>query len=796
MAKLIENQIQISVRNMVEFLLRSGDIDNRRKGRKDVDAMAAGARIHRKIQGRMGGGYQAEVALKHEFPVEEVVIVLDGRADGIFRKDDIPFIDEIKGVYWDIWKLAEPVPVHRAQALCYAHMYLLDHPEEERIGIQLTYVDIETEEVRRFEEVLTREETEQYVGGLLTAYGNWGMFLYEHRQKRNKTLKELEFPFAYRPGQKELAANAFRTFSKKKKLFIQAPTGIGKTMAVLYPAVRALGEQLGEKVFYLTAKTITRTVANEAATLLQERGAGISAITFTAKEKLCPMAEEGKPGKCNPEDCPYAKGHYDRVNEAVFDYIHQFETAGREELLTWAEKYQVCPHELSLDLSLWFDVIICDYNYVFDPNVQLKRYFQETAEDRYLFLIDEAHNLPERAREMYSAAIYKEEFLAAARLVKPFSPKLERLLKRCNKLMLELKRECETYTELDNINHMLPALTAVYAEMEHFMEEFRVMDDEEEFGNLYLNLRHFINMSELMDDSYVIYTEHLSRESFMLKLYCVNPAKNLADILERGASVFFSATLLPVNYYKELLCGNTEEYAIYVPSPFDREKRFLAVGQDVSSRYKRRSEKEYERILDYILAAARSKKGNYLVFFPSYQFMNAVYDCYLGRCLGREEGSDVEIAVQTMGMTEKDREDFLGAFEEEKEKTFAAFCVMGGIFSEGIDLVGEKLIGVLVVGTGLPQVCTEREILKKWYDGHGHDGFAYAYRYPGMNKVLQAAGRVIRTDTDEGIILLLDDRFTYSEYRRLFPREWDDCRNIRYPELGQRLAAFWEKERK
>ena len=793
MTKLEENRIRISVRNLVEFLLRSGDIDSRRKGKRDLDAMAAGAKMHRKIQARMGADYEAEVLLRTEFETEEIVIGLEGRADGLFTKDGILTVDEIKGVYWDLDSLEEPVPVHRAQAMCYAWMAAEREQLTGKVGIQLTYCHLETEKIRRFSEVVEVSEAEGFVRGLLEEYSRWGLFLYRHRLERNASARELEFPFPYRPGQRELAVSVYRTIQRGKTLYVQAPTGTGKTMSVLFPAVKALGEGLGDKIFYLTAKTITRTVAEEAMEILRKKGLRASSVTFTAREKLCPLVRAGGQAECNPEACPCAKGHYDRVNEAVFDYICRNERAGREEIERWAEAYRVCPHEFLLDLSDWVDVVICDYNYVFDPNVQLKRYFGEGPAGDYLFLVDEAHNLAERAREMYSAAVYKEEFLAAARLVRPYSPGLERKLKRCNRLLLEMKRESDGAVVRKSVDQFALALTGAFSEMEQFQEEFRVMDGNETYSSLYLSIRHFLNMYDRLDDSYCIYSEQVSRESFMLKLLCVNPAANLSLCLEKGVStIFFSATLLPVQYYKEVLSGNQEEYAVYVPSPFDASRRLLAVGRDVSSRYKRRNSREYWKILNYILTAARARKGNYLVYFPSYAYMNEVYSLY--QTMGEQQ--DVEIAVQSGNMKEDDREAFLEKFREKRERSLAAFCVMGGIFSEGIDLKGEQLIGVLIVGTGLAQICTERENLKTWYEDRGKDGFAYAYRYPGMNKVLQAAGRVIRTDTDEGIILLLDDRFLYGEYRRLFPREWSECHVTNYGNLSELLDTFWQKRRK
>ncbi len=793
MAKLEENRIRISVRNMVEFLLRSGDIDSRRRGKKELEAMAAGARIHRKLQKQMGAGYRAEVSLKCSFPTEDIVIQLEGRADGLFELDGVPAVDEIKGVFWDIDSLEAPLPVHRAQAMCYAWMALESGALEDmgEAALRLTYCSLETEEVRYFTEVLKTEEIRAYVTELLEQYGRWGHFLYEHRQRRNRSISSLEFPFPYRPGQRDLAVSVYRAAARGKNLFVQAPTGIGKTMSVLFPSVKAVGEGLGDKIFYLTAKTVTRTVAEEAMEILRGKGLFASSVTFTAKEKTCPMAEEGERPRCRPDLCPRARGHFDRINGAVFDYITSHDQARREDILEWAERFQVCPHELTLDLSDWMDVIICDYNYVFDPNVQLRRYFSEGTGGEYLFLVDEAHNLVERARQMYSASLYKEDFLKVRGLVKPYSPRLEKRLSRCNKLLLEMKRESDGPMVRDNISLFVSALLSAFGEMEKFLEDHRVLDDNEDFGNLYLGIRHFLAMYERMDASYRIYTEPVGRESFLLRLFCASPASSLASCLEKGVSaVFFSATLLPVRYYKELLCGNKDEYAVYVPSPFDPAKRLLAVGRDVSSLLRRRGRREYERIAGYILTAAAAKKGNYLVYFPSYAYMNAVWDIL------KETDTDVEFELQSSRMTEEEKERFLDRFGENRDRSLVGLCVMGGVFSEGIDLKGERLIGVLVVGTGLAQVCTEREILKGWFEDQGKDGFAYAYRYPGMNRVLQAAGRVIRTDTDEGVILLLDERFLYSEYQRMFPREWADLSVTNYKNLPEILKSFWENGRK
>ena len=775
--------IRISVRNLVEFILRSGDLDSTR-GSMDKEAMLKGSRIHRKIQKQMGSGYRPEVSLKKETEYEDLIILVEGRADGIFSEQEETYIDEIKGIYGKLEHLEEPVPVHRAQAMCYAWIQA-DKEELEEIGIQMTYANLDTEEIRRFRETISRKTLERWYQNLLDEYHKWVSYQNAWRVKRNASMEHLEFPFPYRDGQRKMVSSVYHTISAGRQIFIQAPTGIGKTMSTVFPAVRAMGEGKGETLFYLTAKTITRTVAEEAFTILQKNGLLFKVITITAKEKLC-FCEKTE---CNPSSCPYARGHFDRVNDAVYELWTQEQVYDRETLKAHAEKWQVCPFEMCLDLAIWADGIICDYNYVFDPNVHLKRFFGENVSGKYIFLIDEAHNLVERGREMYSAAICKEDILEIKKLVKPYSPALARALERTNRQLLELKKECTGYCEMEYPAGISLSLMTVQGELDKLLEEPPNKEVVDGILDFYFCVRDFLNISELLDDNYVVYTEQGEDGKFRLKLFCVNPAGNLEGYLNKGIStVFFSATLLPMNYYRGLLSTRNDDYGIYVPSPFDRKKRCILTASDVSSRYTRRNYEEYHRIAEYIARMVWQKQGNYMVFFPSYKMMEDVYQVY-----EQEFSVDwVTCILQTPSMNEKDREMFLEEFHE-KDRTLLGFCIMGGIFSEGIDLMGDRLIGAVIVGTGLPQMGTEREILRAYYDKRGENGFDYAYRYPGMNKVLQSAGRVIRTKKDRGVILLLDERFCSWEYRNLFPREWAEHQICTRQNVAELLENFWKK---
>ena len=842
-------ELHTSVRNLVEYILRGGEIDNR-SGRMITDAMMEGSKIHRKIQRSMGEDYQAEVPLALTIEAEEYMLVIEGRADGIAygefpnqnsekeaytqdtfldrtgKSEEMVYIDEIKGVYRNVATMEAPVYVHKAQAMCYAYIYALQN-HLDQIGVQMTYCNLDTEDVKLFQEVFAWDALADWFGNLIAEYRKWADWQIMWRRKRQESIQNLEFPYPYREGQRKLVGDVYRTIRRGKNLFLQAPTGVGKTISTIFPAVKAVGEELADRIFYLTAKTITATVAKETFGLLREQGYQAKIIQLTAKEKLClcgntaieqEAADQDNPYpdfpqiklECNPQNCPYAKGHFDRVNDAVFELLQTSDLFTREEILAQARKHRVCPFELSLDVATWCDNILCDYNYVFDPNVYLKRFFQDSSKEKYLFLVDEAHNLVDRSREMYSATLYKEDILAVKKIMKPHNQAIARTLDKCNKAMLDFKRECENYSVCESVGVLTFYLMRLVSQMEEFFEKPREFPDKKTVLDFYFELRNFVNIYDLVDENYVIYDEMQEDGRFMIKLFCVDPSKNLQKCIDKSVStIFFSATLLPINYYKRLLSTKEDNYAIYAQSTFDETQRLLAFGRDVSTKYTRRGPAEYEKIARYIRAAIRSKKGNYMVFFPSYKMMQDVYDVFVrveresdtrnGVAVSDEQNiaeesleESLTIIMQHSNMNEAEREEFLQAFEQEDGGTLVAFCVMGGIFGEGIDLKNDRLIGAVIVGTGLPQISNEREILKQYYDKQGLSGFDYAFRYPGINKVLQAAGRVIRTQEDRGIIVLLDERFLQSDYNALYPREWKNRIVGNVETIDAEICKFWE----
>lgn len=796
-------EVRISVRRLVEFILRSGNIDNRRTVSSD-NAMQEGGRIHRMIQRRMGPEYQAEVSLRYVYDAGEYEIVVEGRADGIITEKAQQVrvtIDEIKGTFQDLKKMKGPVPVHLAQAKCYAYIHA-GQQKLTNIRVRMTYCHMETEEIRYFHYDYTYDELEAWFQDLMEQYRKWADYSFAWQKARQESIRQMAFPFSYREGQKELATYVYQTIYHKRKLFIEAPTGVGKTISTVFPALKAMGEDLCEKIFYLTAKTITRTVADDTFALLRERGLKLKSVILTARDKICFMEE----AECNPVYCPFAKGHYDRINEAMFDLLTHEDSYTREKIEEYAGKHQVCPFEMCLDMSLFSDAVICDYNYVFDPHVYLRRFFSEGIRGEYIFLIDEAHNLVERGRDMYSAALRKEDFLELKRTVKAYDERIAGNLDKCNRELLSLKRECDTYRIEENIEGFVRTLIRLSSAIEDYLEDHEDSPVRREILTFYFEVSHFLEMYELLDESYVTYTQMQEDGSFVVKLFCVNPAKNLKNCMMRGRStILFSATLLPIQYYKKLLGAEEGDYEVYARSVFRPDKLGLYIGSDVTSRYTRRSDEEYYRIASYIHNVIQKRHGNYMLFFPSHAFLRRVYDIFQHYFNVDET---VDCILQEDYMNEEAREAFLNRFtgneacdlsliqmeiEIEEERSLLGFCVMGGIFGEGIDLKNDSLIGALIVGTGLPQVCDEREILKKYFDGWGENGFDYAYRYPGMNKVLQAAGRVIRTAEDFGIVALLDERFLSPAYQRLFPREWREYEVVTVDQIGRKVERFWDE---
>ena len=753
--------IKESVRGIIEYVLKTGSIDDRYMGSSRA---LEGTMAHQKLQSsneKIYSNYQKEVKLQEAFEIDNVTLIVDGRADGIIIEDNDVYIEEIKSTMKSLILIDEDYnELHWAQAKFYAYIYSIQN-EIEIINIRLSYFNIETEEVKSFNKSFHRKDLEKFVLSIIDEYKKWVILKSNLLGERNESIKKLKFPFrTYRKGQKELAVTCFNTIKEKAVLFAQAPTGIGKTISTMFPAVKSLGEDRGERVVYLTAKTITRTVAEEAVNRLKDNGLICRNITLTAKEKICFKDKSS----CNPENCEYALNYYDKVNDVIFEMLKEENNFTREKIEEYARKEKLCPFELALDLSLWCDLIICDYNYAFDPRARLKRFFEEDV-NKNILLVDEGHNLVDRARNMFSAGIYKEKILKASKLVKGKAPNLYKALNSINKYLIEVRKEVQesegtSIYKKDEYKDLYKLLRIFLKECDEYLIKATNTQGYDEIKDLYFEIRAFISISELYSKEYVTLVE-INKNDVKVKLFCVNPSKNLSKIVQGSYStIIFSATLTPINYYIDLLGGDDKSYRMKLPSPFKKENLKI-YGYPLNMRFKQR-ENNIDNVCNLIHRFKNEEVGNYMVFLPSYLYLNQIYSRYI------ELFGEDNTICQGEVLTESEREEFLNNFKE--DTNILAFCVIGGVFSEGIDLPGRRLIGSIIVGVGFPKISNEGDIIRNYYEDKGFD---YAYIYPGINKVMQAAGRVIRTETDKGRILLIDDRYYTLKYRSLLPKEWE-----------------------
>lgn len=778
--------IKLPIRQLVELIMRSGDIDSRYAAAKD--RMIEGAQAHRALQKEnreLYADYRSEVALSLEYSRNGTDYLLGGRADGIFSQDGLHTIDEIKTTMLPVGEIDENFNIaHWAQAKCYAYIFAVQNGLPE-IAVQLTYFNLESKEAKRIIQTFARGALEEFLADLVGKYAQWASFSAAWEAVRNPSIKALQFPFSeYRQGQREFAVAAYRAMAGGKKLFVQAPTGTGKTISALFPAVKAIGEGKTAKIFYLTAKTITRQVAEEAFAKMRRGGLKMKTLTLTAKEKICFCA---KP-VCRPEYCAYAKGHYDRVNAAILDAVQACDDLSRSVIEAYAHKHQVCPFELSLDLSLWAECVICDYNYVFDPRAYLRRFFTDNKGD-YVFLIDEAHNLVDRSREMFSAQLCKSRFYQVKKNYKGRSKALDKILNSINRFMIDLRHKCaeqESLVAAEPPAEFSGLINRYMAVCEKLLKENGDLGEDNDFLQLYFAVLDFAAISDLYDERFVTLLD-ARRDEVTVKLFCLDPSYLLGEALKRGNSaVLFSATLSPLAYFRDILGGGEEDGLLSLASPFARENMGVFIADRVSTKFKDREQSRQE-IARLIASFVSAKTGNYIVYFPSYKYMDDVFAEFV------DAYPDIAAVAQAAAMTEEEREKFLLSFQENPEETYVAFCVLGGIFSEGIDLQGSRLIGTVIVSVGLPQLSLQQNIIRDYYNGKNGLGYEYAYMYPGMNKVLQAAGRVIRSESDTGAVLLIDERFGHRNYTNLFPQHWRPCRTIRDEKsLEKALESFWD----
>jgi len=797
----------ISVRDLVEFVLRRGDLGGAREF-VGSDRALAGIRGHQKIQRSRPTGYLTELPVEYRVEADEFTLQIRGRIDGLLITSNYVLLEEIKTVQGTWEHKADPL--HWAQAKFYGFIHAQDHRLKELV-IQLVYLELPAGKTTEFRQTFSIAELTDFFATTTAFYMDWLRKHHHWCLARDASIAALSFPFpGYRPGQRELAVAAYRVLANGGRLFLAAPTGIGKTISVLFPAVKALGEGKLQRIFYLTARTVGRAIAEKALVDLRRAGLKLRAVTLTAKGKVC--VREGH--ACDPLTCPLTTGYYDRVKPAIREALEREEIT-RSVFEAVGQKHQVCPFELSLDVSVWADAVICDYNYVFDPQVYLRRHFAEDG-GAYGFLVDEAHNLVDRAREMFSADLEGREILEVKRAITKAAPRCSKSLAQLHKAMRKLVSEGESPEELLETSdpaselNLFPAQTATIrdedngvstsrefpdsliepletalAEAEIWLVKNQPADFRESLLALYFRLHAFRRTADLYDARFT--TIIVDGPETNVRLFCLDPSLLLRKVLARGkAAIFFSATLTPMDYYRILLGGTSEDHVLQLPSPFPSEHLAVLIQDRIQTHFKSRAESLGD-VVEAIGTLVQGRRGNYLVYFPSYHYLNATLETFQVRF------PSVSVLVQSPGMTEPERDAFLAAFLVEHGEILVGFAVLGGIFGEGIDLVGERLIGAVIVGVGLPQLCVERNLIRDYFQQQNAAGFDYAYTFPGMNRVLQAIGRVIRSETDRGVVLLIDARFDELRYRRLFPAWWKYVKVRNSHALRETIAGFWKR---
>ena len=767
---------------MVAHVLRSGDLSFEfLSSARPAEAI----QVHQIIQQSRPENYTAEVPVSHQIETEHFILAIGGRIDGVLLESDQVLIEEIKTTTRNLDYFShQEDPIHWGQVNVYAYIYA-NNQNLDNITSQLTYYQMDTGEIRNFKKRLSLVELELFFQNLIAKYLQWAEKITNWILVRDESIRALEFPYRnYRPGQREMAVGVYRTIQNGNQLLVQAATGIGKTMAAIFPAIKAIAEGLNSKIFYLTARTTGRIAAENALDTLRQKKLELKSLTITAKDKICFNPDSA----CSPEECKFAHGYFDRINNAIEEMLNQ-DALTRQAVEQMARSHQICPFEFSLELALWADCIICDYNYAFDPRVYLRRFFQEENGD-YAFLVDEAHNMVDRSREMFSAEIFKQPLLNVRRSVRKKLPQVHRSLGKINYWMVKVRKKCDengsAFHEKEFPTELQPLLRGFLRVAERWLTQNIKTPFREELLELFFAISGFMRVAELYDQSYVTCFEKIKKD-VKIKLFCIDPSIQLEKALNRcRAAVFFSATMTPMIYFRKILGGNDQTKDLILPSPFPSENMTIFVSDRVSTLYRHRQETKHE-VSRVIRTLIDQKKGNYLIFFPSYEYMMMVFESF------NPDDLKGEIILQTPGMSESEREAYLNCFGQNNSRTTVGLAVMGGIFGEGIDLVGERLSGAIIVGVGLPGISLERELIKDHFTKTYNAGFEYAYQYPGINRVLQAAGRVIRTDSDRGVVLLIDSRYATYRYRSLLPEEWKPVKVHNQLQFAEALQKFWSQ---
>ena len=759
--------------------------------------------IYERVRGDAQIGYAAQQRITNTFALDGIYYTVSAEADGVFKEGGALVVDEIRRVR-DFDFSMPPREIFVARMKCCAYFFAC-REDMESVRARMIYVHAESGKIKQFRYEYHTDDLRAWYVTLLRRISRTAKFQKERVETILPGAASVVFPYSeLREGQELMIRETYRAIKQGRRLFLNAPTGTGKTMSALYPAVRALGAGMADRIFYLTAKASTRREAYRAAGKLFEAGAKLRTVVLTAKEFMCPMRSSpvgALMSACDRKKCELAKGYYERSENAVFELLSRQNGFTPQIISEVAKKHKVCPYELSLDLSEYCDIIICDYNYVFDPAVYLRRYFSEDGElGRYIFLFDEAHNLPDRARDMYSAAIRRSDFERAYSRIDPSLCELDEAFESAIIALRTKKRLCKDslvrtadgeergfYMSSSLPTDLVDELDSFRRKVERFRKKNPDAFSDPSLDRLLENIRRFCTVSEYFDKRFLFYIE-ISGGDMMLKIYCLDPS-DIANTVQKRAvsSVMFSATLTPSDYFVDILGGGKSARYVSIPSPYDGDRLLVMRAGYLSTKYEDR-EQNVKKYVSIIAATASAKAGNYIVYFPSYQMLREVSEAFVKKYPG------VSVIIQSQNMSVKEREEFLERFKEDSGTLRIGFCVLGGSFAEGIDLPGSRLIGTVIFGVGLPGLSNENNIIRDYYDVQNGEGYDYSYTFPGMNNVLQAVGRVIRQAQDRGVAVLVDDRYLTEKYKMLYPEHWtnlDMAENAQ--ELAEKINIFWNK---
>ena len=778
--------IEINVHELVGKLFTGGDLIFNSQG---IDRAREGTRLHKLWQDSRTENYLSEVSLDHTFCVENHHIRLRGRMDGLYPDREIVTIEEIKSTTNNPQScIIDPPNNHICQVIVYAYLYSVDRDlsDDKLLCLNLIYLATEGTDFGCYEKVVSVASLKEQFDIIINKFLHWHIQIENWKKLRNTSAQSLEFPYAnYRSGQRKLAVKTYQTIKQKKRLIAAAPTGIGKTVSTLFPSIKAIGEGLIERIFYLTARNTVQAIGEQSLRLMVNHGLNIRSVTIVAREKTCLDME----GDCRSNQCIRCKGYFDRLPQAMQEILEN-KVIDQEKIKEIADKHSLCPFEFSLDASLVADVIFCDYNYAFHPRARLQRHFVDNIKEHVL-LMDEGHHLVERARDMFSANLSAANLRRLSRKIRNEQSELATAIIRISQWIERQVRinMRASNTESSSTSTAPVELEPLLQSVEENIQQIAQIQGWEkldaEVKQLSFDILWFQQTLREFDEDYLCLLEQIS-DNTTVQLFCMDPSTRIEQtLLNANASILFSATLRPLNYFLELLDWPQNSYKLDLESPFPPENLNFLIDGSLSLRYRDRHKNSSE-VMSRIVSFIENCPGNIMIFSPSHEYQKSLVHGIQRHCPNRD------YIIQEQEMSQKDRHGFLEKFQESKQQSnIVGFAVLGGLFSEGIDLIGDQLKGAVIIGVGAPPPNIRQKELQEYFQRQFKQGFEFGFRLPGFQRVLQAVGRVIRSTSDKGSVLLIDQRYLLTDYKKLFPSHWRPKLVNNVEAIEKQLKQFW-----